>query len=228
MDADVLAICSRLAGALVVGALLGLDRTIRARPAGFRTHAIVCMSCALVMIAASMQSSWLETPELDEATPSRIIQGLVTGIGFLGAGVIFKDGLTVRGLTTAANIWMTAAIGILIGIGFWLPAIVAALLTLLVLTVLGKLEDRLPTEYHAHCQVRFSREEARGEAEMRRLAGRHGLEVADLYPSLINEGRQYEVHMVIRGKKAESAQSLAGELMKTAGVLEFRISPRGD
>ena len=82
--------------------------------------------------------------------PTRMAQGIMTGIGFLGAGVIFKEGLTVRGLTTAASIWVTAAIGILVGIGFWFAAIVGAAAVLLVLAVFRFIEARLPSEFYAH------------------------------------------------------------------------------
>jgi putative Mg2+ transporter-C (MgtC) family protein len=71
-------------------------------------------------------------------------QGIMTGIGFLGAGVIFKEGLTVRGLTTAASIWVTAAIGVLVGIGFWVPAILGTIATLAVLSLFRVIESRLP------------------------------------------------------------------------------------
>src|SRR6201746_891229 len=82
--------------------------------------------------------------------PTRMAQGIMTGIGFLGAGVIFKEGLNVRGLTTAASIWITSAIGILVGIGFYFPAIVCVVLTLAVLGLFRLIEARLPSEYYAH------------------------------------------------------------------------------
>jgi putative Mg2+ transporter-C (MgtC) family protein len=81
------------------------------------------------MIVTVYQNRWMTQLEHDaiRTDPTRMAQGIMTGIGFLGAGVIFKEGLTIRGLTTAASIWTTAAIGILVGIGFWLPAIVGAI-----------------------------------------------------------------------------------------------------
>ena len=88
------------------------------------------------------------------ADPTRMAQGIMTGIGFLGAGVIFKEGLTVRGLTTAASIWITAAIGIFVGIGFWYPAILGAVGVLLVLAI--PLIEEL-SEFYAHHMLRFKR-----------------------------------------------------------------------
>ena len=120
MGHEDLVIIGRVAGALVIGALIGFERTFHGRPAGFRTHSLVCIASAILMIVTVYQSQWMTFVEHDaiRTDPTRMAQGIMTGIGFLGAGVIFKEGLTVRGLTTAASIWITAAIGILVGIGF--------------------------------------------------------------------------------------------------------------
>ena len=114
----------RVLGAMLIGALIGFERSFHGRPAGFRTHALVCVASALLMIVTVYQNEWMTQVPLDaiRTDPTRMAQGIMTGIGFLGAGVIFKEGLTVRGLTTAASIWVTAAIGILVGIGFWFAA----------------------------------------------------------------------------------------------------------
>jgi putative Mg2+ transporter-C (MgtC) family protein len=120
MGHDDLVIIGRVAGALAIGAMIGFERTFHGRPAGFRTHALVCIASAVLMIVTVYQNQWMTevAHEAIRTDPTRMAQGIMTGIGFLGAGVIFKEGLTVRGLTTAASIWVTAAIGILIGIGF--------------------------------------------------------------------------------------------------------------
>jgi len=88
--------------------------------------------------------------------PTRMAQGIMTGIGFLGAGVFFKEGLTVRGLTTAASIWITAAVGILVGIGFWFAAVVGAGSALSVLALFRYIESQLPSEFYAHHMLRFA------------------------------------------------------------------------
>ena len=114
---------ARIFGALLIGAVIGLERSFHGRPAGFRTHALVCVASSLLMLVTVYQNEWMTQVAIDaiRTDPTRMAQGIMTGIGFLGAGVIFKEGLTVRGLTTAASIWMTASIGILVGIGFWYP-----------------------------------------------------------------------------------------------------------
>src|SRR5512145_2985234 len=106
----------RILVSLAAGAVIGYERSYRGRPAGFRTHALVCMASTVLMLVTVYESHWVQTPDtLIRLDPTRMAQGIMTGIGFLGAGVIMHDGLTVRGLTTAASIWATAAIGILAG-----------------------------------------------------------------------------------------------------------------
>src|SRR5438309_4092943 len=161
MGHDDLVIIGRVTGALVIGALIGFERTFHGRPAGFRTHALVCIASAVLMIVTVYQNQWMTevAHEAIRTDPTRMAQGIMTGIGFLGAGVIFKEGLTVRGLTTAASIWTTAAIGILIGIGFYFAATVGAAATLTILAAFRFLEQRLPAEFYAHHMIRFAREE---------------------------------------------------------------------
>ena len=146
---DDLVIIGRVAGALAIGAMIGFERTFHGRPAGFRTHSLVCIASAILMIVTVYQNQWMTLVEHDaiRTDPTRMAQGIMTGIGFLGAGVIFKEGLTVRGLTTAASIWVTAAIGILVGIGFWFAALVGAVATLTVLALFRFIEARLPSEF---------------------------------------------------------------------------------
>ena len=137
MTHDELVIVVRLAVALAIGGLIGLERSLHGRPAGFRTHSLVCLASALLMLVTVYQLHWMTEVPLDtiRADPTRMAQGIMTGIGFLGAGVIFKEGLNVRGLTTAASIWITSAIGILVGIGFYFPAVLGAFITVAVLHV---------------------------------------------------------------------------------------------
>src|SRR6185295_17609823 len=105
---DELTVMLRVLGAVLVGGLIGMERTYHGRPAGFRTHALVCVASTLLMIVTVYQGQWMHAVPVGgiQTDPTRMAQGIMTGIGFLGAGVIFKEGLTVRGLTTAASIWI--------------------------------------------------------------------------------------------------------------------------
>src|SRR5262245_66398402 len=117
MGHDELVIAFRVVVAVVLGGLIGMERTFHGRSAGFRTHALVCLASTLLMIAAVNQGRWMTTDVIGMITtdPTRTAQGVMTGIGFLCAGVIFKEGRRVLGLTNAASIWLTASIGIRVG-----------------------------------------------------------------------------------------------------------------
>jgi putative Mg2+ transporter-C (MgtC) family protein len=115
--------------ALAAGAILGLEREYHNKPAGFRTMILICVSsCLFSILSVTMPSG------------DRIASNIVTGIGFIGAGVVFKEGATVRGITSAALIWMAAAIGMCIGFQHYVLATVVVLLVLLVLIALTKIE----------------------------------------------------------------------------------------
>lgn len=108
----------RLGAALIVGGMLGLNRELHGKPAGFRTHALVSLGAAVATIVA------LKSPggslSIDQNAIGRIVQGILTGVGFLGAGVILRDPAGhVTGLTTAATIWICAVLGIVSGLGYW-------------------------------------------------------------------------------------------------------------
>lgn len=225
-----LIIVARIAGAVAVGGLIGFERTFHGRPAGFRTHALVCVASAMLMLVTVYQHEWMTVGPVEaiRTDPTRMAQGIMTGIGFLGAGVIFKEGLTVRGLTTAASIWVTAAIGILVGIGFYWAATVGTAATIIILSAFRFIEMRLPSEFYAHHTVRFARDAIMDEGELRALLGRHGFSIANLSHRLDEGGKIFEYRMVIRSRDPRKAESLSDELRKLPQVIEFRIAPTGD
>jgi putative Mg2+ transporter-C (MgtC) family protein len=230
VDPETAVMSLRIVGALLIGAVIGLERSFHGRPAGFRTHALVCVASALLMLVTVYQNEWMTQVAIDaiRTDPTRMAQGIMTGIGFLGAGVIFKEGLTVRGLTTAASIWVTAAIGVLVGIGFWFPAILGTAATLVVLSVFRVVENRMPGEFYAHHHLRFKREAVMPEGKLRALIGGHGFTIANLSTRLIEDGRTFEYRMVIRSRHRDNAQALTQHLLALEEVIEFRISPTGD
>jgi putative Mg2+ transporter-C (MgtC) family protein len=223
-------IAIRLTLALVVGGLIGLERSYHGRPAGFRTHALVCLSTSLLMLVTVYENIWFSTPSQGRTTldPTRMAQGVMTGIGFLGAGAIMKEGLTVRGLTTAASIWITAAIGILIGIGFFFPAGLASLLVLGTLSVFRWIESRVPSQFYAQFVVRFARGMVMPEVDVRRLLAEHGFSVANMSYRMDAAENFFEYRMVIRSQRPADAGRLTGTLGTLDTVREFRIAPLGD
>lgn len=130
----------RLVVATLVGGLIGLNRELKGKPAGLRTHALVTLGSALMTIVGVYTTA---NGVADPSSVSRIIQGIITGIGFLGAGVILRDEINnrVRGLTTAATIWVSASIGIGCGVGEWPAVGMTTILILIVLIVGGPIEQ---------------------------------------------------------------------------------------
>jgi putative Mg2+ transporter-C (MgtC) family protein len=228
MGHDELVILGRVLLALLLGSLIGMERTIRGRAAGFRTHALVCLASALLMMAAVYQGRWMTTNVTITIDPTRTMQGVMTGIGFLGAGVIFKEGLTVRGLTTAASIWITAAIGILVGIGFYFAAVLGAAATLAVLALFLALELRVPAEFYMYHEVCFSGDAVLSEDELRKLISSHGLAVTHLTQHMRDRGQQFEYRMTLHSRDPKNAEALSHHLRTLPGVIEFRISPTAE
>ncbi|MFL9925027.1 MgtC/SapB family protein [Herbaspirillum lusitanum] len=141
---DYFDISCRLLVAMLIGAVIGIDRNLRGKPTGMKTLGLVSLGAALATMA-SMNFA-LNDGEFSHEAVSRAIQGVITGIGFLGAGVIIHDRTSerVRGLTTAASIWVTAAIGIVCGAGWWKIALIATALVL-ILFIAGR-----PLERYLH------------------------------------------------------------------------------
>lgn len=130
----------RLTLACILGGLIGLERESLNRPAGLRTYTLVCVGSALAMIVSlDMYFAYYHTVNAD---PGRIAAQVVSGIGFLGAGTIMREGATVRGLTTAAGLWVVACIGLAVGAGLYMPAIAATLICLFVLVYLVRFERK--------------------------------------------------------------------------------------
>lgn len=146
MDDNIVAIL----GAVAAGGLIGLEREWRGRDAGFRTHILVCLASALLMRAAMLQGEWSfvllpgQTIVLD---PTRMAHGVLTGLGFLCAGVIVRTGFSVQGLTTAATLWITATIGCLYGVGLTGLGHAATAITVVILIILRLVSLKLPSRF---------------------------------------------------------------------------------
>jgi len=229
LNADDIEMLLRLLAALVAGALIGYERSYHGRPAGFRTHALVCVASSLLMLVTVYEAHWVKaTADMVRLDPTRMAQGIMTGIGFLGAGVILHEGISVRGLTTAASIWITAAIGILAGIGFYLPLVASVALTLIVLSFFRRIETRMPTQAYYQCDVRYARGGEMNEQQLRELIAQQGFEIANFSYRLDREGQILRHRMVIRSSDRSGAGRLARNLEKNPAILEFQIAPTGD
>jgi len=219
----------RLLVALAAGAMIGYERSYHGRPAGFRTHALVCLASAILMLVTVYESHWVRTAtEAVRLDPTRMAQGIMTGIGFLGAGAIVKEGVSIRGLTTAASIWITAAIGVLAGVGFYFPLAVSVLISLGVLSLFRWIEVRMPAEVFYQCDVQLARHAGMTEPALRALIESHGFSIANFAWRLDAEGRIRRHSMVLRTTDRSCASRLADTFEANEAVLEFRIFPAGD
>lgn len=140
---DLTTIIFRFGLSFILSFLVGLERELNNQPAGLRTHVLISIGSTMFMLIS------LQIPAMFEgrlvSDPARIAAQIVTGIGFLGAGAIIKIGINVKGLTTAANIWVVSSIGMAVGLGYYVPAFIITGVTLITLTLLNFLEKTLIT-----------------------------------------------------------------------------------
>lgn len=212
-------------GAIVAGGLIGIEREYRASPAGFRTHILVCLSSALLMLAAVHQIQWLtDTPaDLIRIDPVRMAHGILTGIGFLCGGVIFREGFTVRGLTTAASLWATSALGVLFGVGFYGLAALGSLSTLAVLAAVRLSEAVLPQRRYADIRIRFRAEAVMDVRSVRALLTAQGLQPQGIERD--GDSERLEFSTTAGGYTEARADALAVSCRSNPSVLSFRCRP---
>jgi putative Mg2+ transporter-C (MgtC) family protein len=223
MDNDLAVQALRLLGAMLAGALIGLEREYRGREAGFRTHILVSSASSLLMLLVVFQFDWLPTGSTDEIRldPTRMAQGIMTGIGFLGAGVVLKEGLNIRGLTTAASIWMTASIGIMFGIGMYFAALVALAITLVTLAFLTNVIRRIPTRQYAILSVRVNADGVPSEDDIVKMITDSGVSAAKTSYRLKDGVREYE--MTVRTVRQSDYRDLAERLLADEQIVDYRI-----
>lgn len=218
-----------LFGALLLGLLVGYERSYHGRAAGMRTYGLVCMACAALTVVAGYPAYWYGGQPLPMygADPTRVIQGIVTGIGFLGAGVIMREGFNISGLTTAASIWATAGIGILIGVGFYGAAILLAALSTACMTLVSQLEAWLPSRHAVAIGLHFKKDFVPREDALRRAALARGYGIAGGSISItFQEGKPswHFVAVALSKGKCATLTELADELTKFEGVESFQLS----
>lgn len=216
-------------GALLLGLLVGYERSYHGRAAGMRTYGLVCMASAALTIIGGYPGDWYGGQVMvgAGADPTRVIQGIVTGIGFLGAGVIMKEGFNISGLTTAASIWAASVIGVLVGVGFYLSAMLLALMSALCMIGVPKLTARLPSRQAIAIRVQFKEGASPGVERLCEAASKRGYEVATGSISISMREGKTEWHFVaVAYDKSSGAplSELANDLSKVEGVLGFQLS----
>jgi putative Mg2+ transporter-C (MgtC) family protein len=219
-----------LMGALLLGLLVGYERSYHGRAAGMRTYGLVCMASAALTIVGGYPGFWFGgsgAAMLTAADPTRIIQGIVTGIGFLGAGVIMREGFNISGLTTAASIWTSSVIGILVGVGFYLSAMGLAFLSAMIMIYLSKIEAWLPSRHAVAITMRFKKDYIPREDALRRIALERGYAIAGGSLTIGSTHGMQEwrfVALALSKKSGAPLPALAAELASFAGIDSFQIS----
>ncbi|HTK35424.1 MAG TPA: MgtC/SapB family protein [Caulobacteraceae bacterium] len=218
-------IALNLAAAWLAGSLVGLERSYNGRVAGFRTHGLVALASAVIMSIAFaprlMPGAW--PAGQDWLEPTRLAQGVMAGVGFLGAGVIFKEGVNVQGLTTAASIWATAAIGLALGLGLFWPGALATGAVLFGLTLLRMIEAMLPSRIYALATFRFLIEAAPSESGLHQILGGHDVTLQEISFRRTRDGRVFEFEGALATNRKTGFASLAERLKTTPGLVEFNI-----
>lgn len=219
-----------LIGALLLGLLVGYERSYHGRAAGMRTYGLVCMASAALTIVGGYPGFWYGgggTAILAAADPTRIVQGIVTGIGFLGAGVIMREGFNISGLTTAASIWTSSVIGILVGVGFYLAAMGLAFLSAMIMIYLSKIEAWLPSRHAVAITMRFKKDYIPREDALRKIALERGYAIAGGSLTIGSTQGMQEwrfVALALSKKSGAPLPALAAELASFAGIDSFQIS----
>lgn len=194
-----------------------------------RTYGLVCMASAALTVFVGHGSLWYggTAPHL-QADPTRVVQGVVTGIGFLGAGVIMKDGLSITGLTTAASIWAASAIGVLLGVGFYAAAVLLAMLCMLSMSMLHRLEGLLPGRSTLDVTLTFRAADPPSFDELSGIAEAHGYRVLrnSLSISFADSRPVWRFSVVALDRsRATLPAALAQEIAANEGVAGFSIVP---
>jgi putative Mg2+ transporter-C (MgtC) family protein len=226
-----LVIFFNLLGALLLGILLGAERAYQGRAAGMRTYGLVCMASCALTVFTGYSHFWFGgnvSPNL-VTDPTRVIQGIVTGIGFLGAGVIMKDGLfSISGLSTAASIWVCSAIGVLIGVGFYGAGIMLTFLAVLAMFLIPKIETKLPQKHAVVIQLIFKEGFNPNEQLITNQFFKDGYVIPKNGISInLNNGRQewQYIALAIPGKESCSLVDLSKKLTEIKEIIGFTISP---
>ncbi len=224
-----LIIFMNLMGALALGLIVGYERSYHGRAAGMRTYGLVCMASAAITVIAGYPHFWYggQTAVLVGPDPTRVIQGIVTGVGFLGAGVIMREGFNISGLTTAASIWASCAIGIMVGVGFYAAAILLTLLSAASMLWISRLEEWLPSRPAIAIVMQFKRDFIPRLEVLKRVANERGYDIADGSLTINFKDGKPEWHFVAvakgRNKGAPMAE-LAQELTNFDGVENYFLS----
>lgn len=218
MDLTTHQILARLIISFILGGLIGIERERLERPAGFRTHILVSVGSTLIMMISAYGFHATHGMQYD---PGRIAAGVVSGIGFLGAGTIMREGVNVQGLTTAASLWTVSGIGLAVGVGMYYPAILAAVLVVITLLALDYVEVGLRKRNYRVLTIQTLDTPGQLVKIFQILAGYH-IKVRNLAFDSDDSGNAL-VTLAISKTVGKNIEGLLNELMSTSGISKAAI-----
>jgi putative Mg2+ transporter-C (MgtC) family protein len=222
-------VCLHLVGALALGLLVGYERSYHGRAAGMRTYGLLCMATSALTVMGAYSHFWYggnSGAAFSPADVSRVMQGILTGVGFLCAGVIMKEGFSISGLTTAASLWAAAVIGVLMGVGMYASAMALALLCTVCMVWMSQLEAHLPSRPGVAVMLRFGPGVMPVQAELMAFAQSQGyvIAAATITVALRSEVCTWNFIAIENNHKFAKPLSVFGAAWKTfPGVHDFEL-----
>jgi putative Mg2+ transporter-C (MgtC) family protein len=216
----------RLVIAAALGLAIGFEREIHGHPAGLRTHMLVAIGSGLFTVLSAYGFNGVAgaVPNSAPIDPTRIAAQIVSGIGFLGAGAILKDGIVIRGLTTAASLWATAAVGMAAGAGEHIIGVVATTTILVSLWPINALAERLHGSAVPAVQLRLSLDRLEALGEVTGVLVKHRLEIGQISTQRVSKN-EYRADLSVRGRTQSVVASAIEEIDSIAGVDIVSTSP---
>lgn len=216
--------------ALMLGMIFGYERSYRGRAAGMRTYGIVCMvAAALTSSSVHFGSDYIGL-FLEKGLfidPTRTIQGIVTGVGFLCAGIIMKDGKKISGLTTSASVWASAAIGIIVALDYYIAGFVLVIMAELFMLIIRRFDHFLPSQHPVFVSLQFEKDINPKSDKVRAIAHEHGYEVSKNSISIQSTNGMIKWRFVakrINHRTHTPLTTLANSLAQIEGIESFHIS----
>jgi len=213
---EIIEVILKLVLAIALGGLIGLEREASQKPAGFRTNILVCVGSAMMMMLAVML---IQGKGGTTDTLVRMAAGVITGIGFLGAGTILHARGTIAGLTTASTLWLVAGLGLVIGAGYYVPALIFTALTIATLVLFRKVEESYLRRAQFHYHVKF-KQRPYILSSLRKLALHHGIRLEKM--TLREEAKSFLVTFFFAASE-EKEQEFNQGLFDLADIEELKI-----
>ena len=198
---------------IILAGIIGLERSSWSKPAGFRTHALVGVSAVLVMLAGEYMA---QKYDID---PSRIPAQLLSGIGFLGAGTILRDGFNVKGLTSASTLLAVTCIGLCVGAGYYLCAIIATALVYIILSYSHLISDKVEHYNMIELEISLSENNSETISKIKGLLSERDIEITEMDMSTYEDDNKIKI---IGKDKRKSEHSLVPELIEFENVVQVQ------